>query len=164
MKTKLDELFEDSIDILSESLSKAVRSALEEYERLNDEGGKAEAPEYIYISFLLSGILCKLPWMHISLCDEHGQGDMTACFVPWDTPVISNDLYRSAEAHAGKIKDYELEQLWVSMSGEYIKAFERFLPIIIKKSGDLSQELKWHFGQYLIETAIVWEKSGDEVF
>ena len=164
---EIDALFERSIGPLAASLRGAVQAALNEYEKLVGSGQKGELA-HIYISFLLSSVLCRLPWLRIDLYDENDRLDTCGCSVGWDVPQISEQLYRDADV-AGiqqdeKPKDYQIEQAWLSASGEYIEAFERFLPTVICESG-MSRDLgcRWHFGQLLGNTKTVFGGNEDAV-
>lgn len=166
MPTEFDALFERSLGSLSASLDKAVQHALEEYERLRQMGKKGGL-SHIYISLLLSAVLCKLPWLRIDLYDENGLNDINECCADWDVPNISDKLYRDADTLAkqkDRMKDYELEQAWLDAADEYFGNFERFLPAIIGACPVMQKvDCRWHFGQFLGNTVVVRENSKDEI-
>jgi len=166
MSMVLDALFEKSIPILAASLNTAVQDALLEYEQIHQTGQKGKL-SHIYISFLLSGVVCKLPWLRIDLCDENDRADITECYVCWDVSCISNELYNNVDALAkqNKMKDYEIEQAWLTASSDYSRCFEKILPKIIDQC-EAAKTIsgKWHFGQYLGSTAVVRENEKDEIF
>lgn len=162
MSAELDALFEKNTESLVASLDKSVQKALQAYEKLNQVGQKSEL-SHIYISFLLSSVLCKLPWLRIDLYDENDRSDMTECYADYDVPCIADKLYRDADTAAkqiDRIKDYELERIWLETSGEYYQAFEKYVPLIIEKC-PVSKKLncEWHFGQYLGSVVTVREKN-----
>lgn len=166
MPAELDALIEKNIGPLAVSLDKALQNALQEYKRLRQIGQKGEL-SHIYISFLLSGVLCKLPWLRIDLYDENALNDITECCADWDVPNISGKLYHDADALAkqkDRIKDYELERAWLDASNEYYQSFERLLPTIINQCPVTQKaDCWWHFGHFLGSTVVVWEKKKDEV-
>ena len=166
MQTELDKLLEKSIGALSISLDTAVRSALCNYEALELKDKKGEL-SHIYISFLLSSVLCKLPLLRIDLLDANGRNDMTECCIDWDVARFSDNLYRDANESAKqieRIKEYELEKLWLDAAKEYFQALEKYMPSIIEGCS-VVHELKcqWHFGQFLGSTTIVRESDKDEI-
>ena len=166
MPTELDALFEKNIGTLAASLDETMQNALPEYEQLRQAGQKGEL-SHVYISFLQSGVLCKLPWLRVDLCDENDRSDATECFADWDVPIISNKLYGDADLAAKqkeRMKDYELERLWSDDSEEYFRAFEKWLPQIINQcTAAQTLNCHWHFGEYLGNTVVVREKAKNEI-
>ena len=167
MPSELSGMFEQKMELLAKFLEKALAGALSQYGELRQAGQKGEL-KHIYISFLISGVLCKLPWLRIDLCDERGQNDSAECACEWDVSTVSDRLYRDADELAKKrerIKDYELDRLWLDLASRYMRVFEQSLPRIIGQC-PVSHELncQWSFGQYLGETVIVRERLDDEIF
>ena len=165
MSTGLDDLFEKSVPQFVASLNQTVRDALLEYERMCQAGQKGEL-SYIYISLLLSSVICRLPWLRIDFCDENDRNDIAECCANWDVQFVSNALYRDIDASVEKknMKDYEIEHACFDASSEYSQSFEKFLPQIIDQY-DVVKEIncRWHFGQYLGNTIVVREKQKDEI-
>jgi len=89
---ELDAVFEKNIPLLAESLNTVIQGALIEYEQLRKAGKKGEL-SHIYMSFLLSSVMCKLPWLRVDFFDVNDLDDMTDCHVSWDVPCISDTLY-----------------------------------------------------------------------
>jgi len=166
MPTELDLLFEKNINRLAGSLDKVLQSAQDEYKRLRKAGQKGELT-HIYISFLLSGVLCKLPWLRVDLCDENERSDMTECSFVWDVQSISDKLYRDADMlkkQNDMIKDFESEQAWLDASDNYFRGFEKHLPQILRQCPTVKAvDCRWHFGQFFGKTAVVREKNKDDV-
>ncbi len=163
----VDSIFRKSMDSLSLSFDKVVQDALNKYNVLVQAGDKSEL-SHIYISFLQSSVLCKLPWLRIDLYDENGRADVVECYSDWDVSDIAKNLYDNvaiASKQSGKTSEYEIEQAWLIESESYYQAFKTYLPQIIEKSG-LSKTLtcQWHFGEYLGDTMIVWENMANEIF
>ena len=86
IQTDINSLFENNISSLAESFGQALQNALGQYEKLRDtEAGDLISERHpdnessahdseqkgnlsnIYISFLLSSVLCKLPLLRIDL-------------------------------------------------------------------------------------------------
>jgi len=155
MPTEINGLFEKNIDLLAADLDHILPGVLQDYQQLRQIGNKGEL-SHIYISFLLSGVLCKLPWLRIDLYDENDRGDTIDCFANWDTPVISDMLYHDVDMITKQdewIEDYEVEQIWLDAAGEYFKGFENAMPRIIDKCASAhTVNCQWHFGQFLGNT------------
>ena len=156
---ELDELFEQNIPALAEGLGKALGTALADW-----QAGENGELSRIYVSFLLSGVLCKRPWLQIELCGEGGGMGISRQPSEWDVPEISARLYSDAESKAiqqdERIADYDLEQLWLDMAEDYEQAFKRHMPEIIDKySAAKTVDCEWYFGEYLGETTWVWGKT-----
>jgi len=160
-------LFEKNIVALAESLGRVLQGALRDYEQLRLAGVKGEL-SHVYISFLQSSVLCKLPWLRLDLYDENNRSDVVECFADWDVPGISEHLYRGVDKlviETGWMEDYELEQAWIDASDGYFNCFESFLPQIISMCvGASAMHCRWHFGQFLGNTVVVRESSKDEIF
>ena len=166
MSADITVLFDKNISLLAASLDDALQSTLEQYEQLRKAGQKGEL-SHVYISFLPSSVLCKLPWLRIDLYDGNISDDMVECYSDWDVANISDNSYRSIESRAkqNRMKDYEIEQTWLDSTDEYFKAFEDFLPKIIEQSKSAKAiNCEWHFGQYLGSTVAVWERNVNEIF
>lgn len=166
MTVALEAMFKKNIGVLAASLEKAVQNALKKYARLRQSGQKGELT-YIYISFLISSVLCELPWLRIDLHDENGLNDINECCVDLDVSNISGNLYREVDTLAkqkDRMKDYELEQARLEASNKYSQSFESFLPLIISQCPVAQKvDCEWHFGQFLGSTVIVREKDEDEI-
>ena len=122
MSEALDALFEENIETFAKSLDKVMQRTAAKYKELQKSNQKGKL-SHIYISFLQSSVLCKLPWLRIDLYDDNDRSDITECFADWDVSIISDKLYRDADNLAkekDRIKDYELEQLWVHASAKYM--------------------------------------------
>jgi len=161
MQEKLDKLFNKNADSLAALLGQAMEDVLKEYDLIKQTDGKGE-PAHIYISFLLSSVLCELPLLRIDVYDETAHSDMASCFTYLDMPVISGELYRDAEAfekEKGRIKDYERAGILLMIAGEYSSGFEKHLLQIIEKCDAAKQiDVKWHFGQFLGNTSVLGEE------
>jgi hypothetical protein len=164
--TKYDYMVEKHAASLAESLEQAAQKVIAEYEAKRQAGQKGGL-SHIYVSFLQSSVLCRLPWFKIDLCGECGLEDLAACGTDWDTPGLAEELCWEADAlvkKGGQMKDYEIEQVWLDLSGGFYEAFGRLLPEIIALCPSAQKAgCRWHFGQYLGETIKVWGAS-DEVF
>jgi len=164
MAIEFEKLFEGYIEQLADSLDEAVQAALSDYRKLQASGNKGHL-SHVYISFLLSSVLCKLPLLRIDLFDENDKSDITECCAYWNVPCISNVLYRNADAmKMNRVQDYEIEQSWLDDSSNYSQCFERFLPQIIEQCEAVKElNCQWHFGQYLGMTTVVRERRTDEI-
>jgi len=164
MSIELEKLFEGNIEQLADSLDEAVQAALSDYRKLQASGNKGHL-SHVYISFLLSGVLCELPLLRIDLFDENDKSDITECCAYWDVPCVSSALYSDVDAmKKNRVQDYEIEQAWFDDSGSYSQCFERFLPQIIERCEAVKElNCQWHFGQYLGVTTVVREREIDEV-
>ena len=149
MTIEINELFEKNIALLIKSFETALNDGLIRYDK------KGELSN-IRISFLLSSVLCKLPLLRIDLYDESDTMDMIECFSYWDVKPISDSLYQY-ESENYRIKDYELEQLWLEISNEYFKGFEKYLPIIIAQCNIKCINCRWHYGYFFGRTITVKE-------
>ena len=164
-----ESLFEMNTESLAASLDAAVRLALSEYEKLQGAGLKGEL-SHIYVSFLISSVLCRLPWLRIDLYDENGRLDMTGCMTEWDVPGISDRLYRDAEAAmaamSGRADDCGAEALLLELSENCHRMFERFMPQIINRcAAARGLSCQWHYGLFFGGAATVWGGgTDDEVF
>ena len=161
MPDGLEALFEKNIGTLAASLDRTMQNGLKEYELSKQSGQKGEL-SHVYISFLLSGVLCRLPWLRIDLYDENDREDIIECFADWNVPSISSELYHDADIlaeQAEQMEDYELEKAMFDASEEYFIGFERFMPQIITQSSMAQTvDCQWHFGQFLGNTVTVREK------
>jgi len=157
----LDVLFEASINALTLALDKSVQVAMKEYEKLQQTGLKGELTD-IYISFLRSSVLNKLPWLRIDLYDAAGRTDPTECCADFDTPFISDRIYIEAE----KLKKerhwrsgHQERQAWLNASDKCAKMFERHLPQVINESETAKMaNCRWLFGQFLGNAVVVRER------
>jgi len=153
-------LFEKNIDSLSAALDKSVQTAMLNYEQLQETGHKGELA-CIYISFLRSSVLCKLPWLRVDLCDENGRNDLPECFAALNVPAISEKIYSEADKikeQKSWTRDYQVQQAWINASGRCFQMFEKYFPQIINRSeASKITCCKWHFGQFLGNTVVVWE-------
>ena len=164
--TKLETLFKLNIKALAASLDAGIQNQLNEYKTLQTAGLKGDL-SYLYISFLLSGVLCQLPWLRIDLLDENDHLDLTECYVEWNVPAIAGHLYQSVEkmAKENDMKDYELEQAWLDAADEYFRAFERYLPAIIDEGRAVKKlGCKCYFGSLMGNTVMVGNGDQDEIF
>ena len=165
--TKHDELIFGKKTGLSKSLNIMVEELLMKHKQLHDSDEKGELG-HVYLSFLMSSVLCKLPWIRIDFYDENDRADIVDCFLDWDVSCVSEQLYSDADIIAEQrelTEEYELEQIWLELADEYFEAFKRHLPEIIsecKAAKDI--ECSWHFGQYLGNAETVWSGRSDEVF
>jgi hypothetical protein len=139
----IDTLIERSVPTLSASLGKASRPMLD----------KLRQKPKVYISFLRSGILCKTPLLRLDFCGENIAESLSPPYADWDVPEISTAIYREADMRARqrenqseRVKDYEIERLWLEMAEEIIPGLERRLPEIVENSP--LAELEWSFGAY----------------
>ena len=163
----VDALFEQNVGPLAKTLDIAVRAVAGGKGKLHSAGRKGRLG-HIYISFLLSSVLCKLPWLRIDLYGENGRLGTSGRFAEWDVPDISEALYLDAAYAAAQqedvLRDYEIERNWIESADEYFKAFERFMPRIIRES-QASQEIscRWHFGHFYGSSVTVFEGIEDEI-
>jgi hypothetical protein len=145
------ELFTNNIGVLAETAKNTLIDALEQYDYLKQEGKKGEL-SYIFISFLLSSVTCKLPWFRFDLFDEEERNDIEECFAEWDVSDIFDVFYKNipaSDVSTVRLNDYEIEQLWLEQSAELFKEFELFLPQIINSSGILEKiNCSWYFGEF----------------
>ena len=178
-------LFESSIGQLAESFGKALKGALAKYEELRlpataqqdhiidtkslltelSDKHKGEL-SHIYISFLLSSVLCKLPLIRIDLYDENDIADTLPCFAYWDAEEISHSLYKEAELIAERhfeeenvpMPEHEVERAWLNLAEDCFGHFERCLPEILGKCEVAELEkCKVHYGHYLGSTVALLE-------
>ena len=164
MRENLESLFEKNTEPLAASLSQALKSALEQYGNMSRADGKSDIPVHIYISFLLSGVVNRLPLLRIDLFDEKDRADTASCFVYWDAPAISEDFYKRAgiiSKQNEQTKDYELDRICLELADEYFEVFEIFMPRIAGLCKDvLPQDCTLHFGQFSGNTSVVERKNG----
>jgi len=160
MSAGLDMLFEKNIGWLSAVLDKSVRAALLEYEHLRETGQRGKLTD-IYISFLQSSVLCKLPWLRIDLCDENGRDNPHECFSDLDMSIISKKIYNEADKLKEEkrwTKDYKVQQAWLNAAAKCYLMFEKHFPQIIAEcEAAKTTNCKWHFGQFLGNTVVIWE-------
>lgn len=172
-----DILFKSNIITLATSLEQILQEALVCYELLTHEHnlgikmstdaskGKGKLSS-VYISFLLSSVLCKLPWLRIDLYDENGLTDTLDCSSDWDASCISESLYCYADLIASKqfedtrvhMLDYEREQIWLNLSDEYFNRFEKYMPHILAQC-EITRKVNcnWYYGQLFGQATLVWK-------
>ena len=178
-------LFESSIGQLADSIGQALRDAMVAYEDLQPpatghQNNDANAEHchikpfakfkgelsHIYISFLFSSVLCKLPLMRIDLYDENGIADTLPCFAYWDAEPVPHNLYREAgliaERHFDEenvpMPEHELERVWLDLAEDYYRHFERYLPEILGKCKVAElKKCKVHYGHFLGNTVVLLE-------
>jgi hypothetical protein len=161
--------FENSIESLANSFGQALNDALIRYEELRNSDNVSERKgklSNIYVSFLLSGVLCNTPWLRIDLYDENSITDTIECFSNWDVQCISKNLYQRADLLAAqqyekeniRVTDYELEQIWLNLSGEYFEGFKNYMPQILSQC-ETAQDIdcNWHYGHLLGRTVFIKE-------
>ena len=188
LQQDIRDLFENNIEKLAKSLGQALQIALVQYDKLSQsEPGDltsktSEVSELnslastthvhkgklsnVYISFLLSSVLCELPWLRIDLYDENDIFDTIECFSDWDVNPISENLYRSAdllvlqqyEKENIRIEDHEKERIWLNLSGEYYKGFGHYMMHILNKC-DIAYTIncRWHYGHLFGKTVVIRE-------
>ena len=160
----IDKLFSEKSAELTSSLNILIEGLLGQYAKLRESEQKGEL-EFIYLSFLRSSVLCKLPWIRIDLYDKKDRLDAVYCFADWDVSCVSDRLYNETEKAATEdrfIKDYDIEKMWLDNVDDYYEAFKCFLPEIIRGCESAQVlECNWHFGEFFGDTELVWSCEND---
>jgi len=152
---------------LAASLGQALQVAFACYEELSDQKGTLS---HIYVSFLLSSVLCRLPLFRIDLNDENDLADIVPCYVEWDTPCITEHLYAQADLLASRqyvnsrMKEYEMEQLRLRLAETYFASMEAQLPLLLAQCDVASRtNIHWHYGYLYGQSFTIKEPtSGDD--
>lgn len=162
MREEICELFEKNIALLSSSFSEAMSNVFREYKCLQDCGRKGELAN-VYISLLLSGVICKSEWFHIGLYDEKNMNDVTECSVLWGVDVIARGFYEYIDdlcSKLGRTERYNKSEMLIEEISKLIPIIECFLIEIIGSNGfDFAKGCRWHFGEYLGGTELIWRTS-----
>ena len=146
---------QDKLIPLRTGLSASVIKAYEKYQRLRQENLKGPLA-FCYISYLRSSVIERRPFFQIDLYDQQDRMDFLECCEPWDTDILTGEIYRAYPVAKGiktnpnEQPDYEIEQRWLIEADDYYKLLgEAMAQLLEQVRLQLPKDAEFYFGEYM---------------
>lgn len=123
------------------------------------ESGKKEELQYIYISFLRSSVLTRLPFWRIDLYDERNrQADITECGIYLNFDMLQKDFYKAFPPEQKK-HDWTMKAIWLSEFEQVNNVVQMYFSELMESAWPIiPSNVSVYYGEYIGSCILISKK------